>query len=130
MCGKLNLDVKAVWIRIFALFAVAVLLANTQCYATCARGACGSASVPSNCHHHHTKSPEGDPDPCPLQHNQFTGPGVGIAKVSLETTRILTLPVLAGDSIVAVKGLQFFSQVDTGSPPARCGLAMSSVLRV
>ena len=130
MCGKLNLDVKAVWIRILALFAVAVLLANTQCYARCARGACGSASVPSNCHHHHTTSPEGDPGPCPLQHNQFTGPGAGIAKVSLETTRFLTLPVLAGDSTVAVTGLQFLPQVDIGSPPARRGRSMSSVLRV
>jgi hypothetical protein len=130
LCGKLNLDVKAVWIRILALFAVAVLLANTQCYARCARGACGSASVPSNCHHRHTKSPEGDPGPCPLQHNQFTGPEAGIAKVSPATTRIITLPVLAGNSSVAVTGLHFLLQVDTGSPPAGHGLSMSSVLRV
>jgi hypothetical protein len=122
--------VKAVWIRIFALCAVAVLLANAQCYATCASFACGSASAPSDCHHHNHESPEGDQGPCPLQHNQFTGPEAGIAKVSLEITRILTLPVLAGDSTVAVTGLQFLPQVDTGSPPAGRGRSMSSVLRV
>jgi hypothetical protein len=121
--------VKTVWIRIFALFAVAVLLANTQCYAECASFACGSASPPSNCHRHH-KSSEEDPGRCPLQHNQFSSPEAGIAKVSLETIRSLTQPVLAWDSSVAVTGLQFLPQVDTGSPPARRGRSMISVLRV
>src|SRR5260370_29701277 len=115
--------------RIFAVFCVAVLLAVAQCYANWTSFACCSSSAPSNCHHYH-KSSEGDPGPCPLQHNQFFGPEAGIAKVSVEISTILTLPVLAGDSSAAVTGLQFLPQVDTGSPPARRGRAMSSVLRV
>jgi hypothetical protein len=129
-CGKFNSGVKAVWVRIFALFAFAVLLANAQCYAICTGDGCGLTRAPSNCHHHHPKSSDGDPGPCPFQHSQFSAPEAGIAKISLETTAIFVVPLLVGFSSAAVAGLHFLPRLATGSPPARGGGSTISVLRL
>jgi hypothetical protein len=117
------------WIRAFVLITVVALVANAQCYGTCGSAACGSAQTPSNgCHHQ--KPSQGDHAPCPHQHSEFSGPKVGTAKISLETTTILTLPVLAGEFSAVLTEPQFLSQIDTGSPPVGGACSTIAVLRI
>jgi hypothetical protein len=116
-------------IRVLALIGVAALLANAQCYAKCAMTAVDSGHAPSDsCHHR--ESSQGDPAPCPNQHAELSGPEAGIAKISLETTTVLSLPILTRDPSAAVRDPQVFAQVDTGSPPGGNCRSTISVLRV
>jgi hypothetical protein len=127
--AKLDLRMRAGWIRILALIGVAALLGNAQCYAKCVIAACGSSHAPSDsCHHQ--KTSQGDSAPCPRQYSDISGPEAGIARVSLETTTIVTLPVLTQDSSAVVSDPQFLAQVDTGSPPGRNCWSTISVLRL
>jgi hypothetical protein len=128
--AKLNSGMLAGRIRVFALIGVAALLANAQCYATCAMAAAGSGHAPSDDSCHHRKSSQGDPAPCPNQHSELSGPEAGIAKISLETTTILSLPILTQDSSAAVRDPQGFVKVDTGSPPGANCCSTISVLRI
>jgi hypothetical protein len=117
------------WIRVFVFVVVAALLANAQCFGYCFSAACGSAQTPPNsCHHQ--KPSQGDPAPCPHQHSEFSGPEVGIAKISLETTTILILPVLAGDLSAAVTEPPILIRSDSGSPPVGGACSTISVLRI
>jgi hypothetical protein len=117
------------WIRAFVLVAVAALFANAQCYANCLSATCGSAQAPRNSCHHQNPS-QGDKAPCPHQHSEFSGPEVGIAKTSIETTAIVTLPVVTEDSCAVLTEPQFLSRVDTSSPPGGDFYSMISVLRI
>jgi hypothetical protein len=120
---------RAGWLRVFSLIGVVALLANAQCYAKCVSASCDSDHAPSNsCHHQ--KSSQGDPAPCQSQYSEVSGPEAGIVKVSLETTAILTLPVLTQDSIAVARDPRFLTQVDTGSPPCRDCCSKISVLRI
>jgi hypothetical protein len=129
VCAKLDLRMRAGWIRILALIGVAALLGNAQCYAKCVSAPCGSGHAPSDsCHHQ--KTSQGDPASCPSQYSDISCPEAGIARISLETTTIVTLPVLTQDSSAAVRDPQFLTQVDTGSPPGRHCCSTISVLRI
>jgi len=91
--------------------------------------AASSGHAPSDsCHHR--ESSQGDPAPCPNQHAELSGPEAGIAKISLETTTILSLPILTQDSSAAVKDPQGLAQIDTGSPPGANYCSTISVLRI
>lgn len=116
------------WIRVSVLFAVAMLLANTQCYGACTAALRRSAEAPStSCHHH--KSSHGDDAACPYSHSEFAGPEVRIAQISVATA-IPILPVLAADSSAVIPEPPVFSQSDTGSPPGVDISLAISVLRI
>ena len=118
------------WARALGLVAVAALLANAQCYNTCALAACTSAQTPSNdCPKHHNKHSREDSSVCQHQHSEFTSPESGIAKVSVAAAVLIPAVLTAGSDVVFVEPL-FLSTPDTGSPPGRQVSPTISVLRI
>ena len=117
------------FVRIFALIAVAALLANAQCYDVCVSAAGESDHTPSSACHHQ-KSSQGGSIPCPHQYSEISSPEAGNAKISIETTTILTLPALTRDSSATAADSQFLPQADTASPPGGHGCSTISVLRI
>lgn len=118
------------WIRAFALIAVAALLANAQCYGTCGSAAYGSTQTHSTNSCHHQKSSHENDAPCPHQHSDFTGPAVGITKVTVAAATPI-LPMFEADSSAGVVESQFLSQVLIGSPPGSSHFCPTvSVLRI
>jgi hypothetical protein len=116
------------WIRAFGLIAMAALLANAQCYNTCALLACNSAQTPSNdCHQH--KSSHEDSSGCRHQHFEFMGPESGIAKI-IVAPAVPVVAVLAADPAVVLMEPLVASQPDTGSPPGAQTASAISVLRI
>lgn len=103
-------------IQLIVLTGVAALLANAQCYDKCLSAGGGADQAPSN-NCHHRKSSQGDSVPCPHQYAEIFSPEAGMARISLETSAILTLPVLTQDSSAVVRDPQFLELIDTGSPP-------------
>src|SRR5580698_7671445 len=119
---------RARWIRVLALVGVAALFANAECYAKCVSADCAPDPAPTkSCHHH--KSSQGNRAPCPSQYSEVSGPEAGIAKIGLDTTTIVALPVLAQDSSAVVSDPQSPAQIDTG-PPGRHSCSTISVLRI
>jgi hypothetical protein len=117
------------WMRLLSLIGVAAFLANAQCYAQCVSVACHAHDAPaSSCHRE--KPAHEEPAPCSHQYSQVSAPEAGVAKVSLETVAIATLPELTRDSIGAIGGLRFLSWADTGSPPGGRCCSTISVLRI
>lgn len=119
------------WTRALGLVAVAALLANAQCYNTCALAISRSAHTPSGgCHHH--KSPrssnEGDSG-CQHQHSEFIGPESGIAKVSIAPAVPILGLLTAGSAAVLIEPL-LLSMPDVGSPPGGQVSSAVSVLRI
>jgi hypothetical protein len=118
------------WIRVFVLVAVVALLANVQCYGTCWSGGYCPTQTTSTTSCHHQKSSHEDAVPCPHQHFDFTGPEIGIAKVSA-TAATLILPMLQADSSAVVLEPQLVSQLDNNSPPGSSHFCPTfSVLRI
>jgi len=114
--------------RAFVLFGAAALIANAQCYGTCATVACGSAQTPSGSCHHNKSSHESNGG-CLHQHSEFTVPEVGVAKVNVATA-IPILAVLTADVTIAAPELLRLPQADIGSPPGGCVVSTISVLRI
>lgn len=118
------------WSRALGLVAVAALLANAQCYNTCALTACTSAQTPSNdCPKHHHKPSREDSSGCQHQHSEFTGPESGIAKVSVAPAVLIPAVLTAGADAVFLEPL-FLPTPDTGSPPRSQGSPAISILRI
>jgi hypothetical protein len=116
------------WTRALGLIAVAALLANAQCYNTCALAACISAQTPSNgCHHH--KSSHEDGSGCQHQHSEFIGPESGIAKVSVAPAVPILAVLTPGSAVVLIEPL-LLSSPDAGSPPGGQVSSAISVLRI
>src|SRR6266536_196347 len=105
------------WTRTFVLFASAALLANAQCYGSCATVTCGSPQTPSGSCHHNKSSHESNAG-CVHQHSEFTGPEVGVAKINVATP-IPILAVLSADVTVAAPERLHLPQADVGWPPGR-----------
>jgi len=119
------------WSRALGLVAVAALLANAQCYNTCALAACNPAQTPSDgCHHHKSShSSHEDGSGCQHQHAEFTGPESGIVKVSAAPAVPILAVHTAGPAVVLIEPL-LLSQPDTGSPPGGQVSPAISVLRI
>jgi hypothetical protein len=118
------------WSRALGLVAVAALLANAQCYNTCALTACTSAQTPANdCPKHHNKPSHEDGSGCQHQHSEFTSPESGIAKVSVAPAVLIPAVLTAGSDVVFVESL-LLSTPDTGSPPDGQISPAISVLRI
>ena len=119
------------WTRALGLIAVAALLANAQCYKTCALAACTPAQTPSNdCHHHkspHSSDEEGSS--CQHQHSEFTGPESGLVKVSIAPVAPFLAVFTAGPAVVLIEPL-LQSSPDIGSPPGGQISSAISVLRI
>ena len=121
------------WSRALGLVAVAALLANAQCYDTCAVAACKPVQTPSSdCPQHHQKpshsSHEGGSG-CQHQHSEFTGPESGIAKVNVAPVVPVLAVLTAGPAPVLIEPL-LLSKPDTGSPPDDQVPSVISVLRI
>jgi hypothetical protein len=118
------------WTRALGLIAVAALLANAQCYDTCAVAACKTAQTPSSdCPlHHDNPSHEGSPD-CLHHHSEFTSPESGTVKVSVAPL-VSILAVLTEDSAVVLIEPLLLSTPDSGSPPGDQASPAISVLRI
>lgn len=117
------------WTRLIGLIAVAALIANAQCYNTCAL-AYSAAEIPSNgCHQHHHKSSHEDSSGCQHEHSEFIGPEAGIVKTGVAQA----VPVLAvsteGSALVVIEP-PLLSTPDTGSPPGDQVSSALSVLRI
>lgn len=117
------------WTRLIGLIAVAALIANAQCYNTCAL-AYSAAEIPSNgCHQHHHKSSHEDSSGCQHEHSEFIGPEAGIVKTGVAQA----VPVLAvsteGSALVVIEP-PLLSTPDTGSPPGGQVSSALSVLRI
>ena len=118
------------WTRALGLVAVAALLANAQCYDTCAAAACKAAPAPSNdCPQHRQKSSHEDSSDCLHHHSEFTGPESGIAKANVASPVPVLAVVTAGSAVVLIEPL-LLSRPDTGSPPDDQGPSAISVLRI
>jgi hypothetical protein len=114
--------------RACVLIAAAALIANAQCYVTCATVTCGSAQTPSgSCHHNKSSHPSNAR--CVHQHSEFTGPEIGIAKVNVATA-IPLLAVLTADVTIAVPERLHLPLADIGSPPGGRIFSAISVLRI
>jgi len=121
------------WSRALGLFAVAALLANAQCYDTCAVAVCKPVQTSSNdCPQHHHKpshsSHEGGSG-CQHQHSEFTGPESGIAKVNVAPAVPVLAVLTAGPAPVLIETL-LLSKPDTGPPPGDQIHPANSVLRI
>ncbi len=114
--------------RAFVLVAVAALVANAQCYGSCATVTCSSAQTPSGSCHHNRSSHESSAG-CVHQHSEFTRPEVGFAKVNVATA-ISILAVLTADVTIASPERLRLPQADIGSPPGAPILSTISVLRI
>lgn len=120
----------SVWSRALGLVAVAALLANAQCYDTCAVAASKAAETPSSgCPQHHQKSSHEDGSGCQHQHSEFTGPESGIAKVNVAAA-VPILAVLTPSSAVVLIEPLLQSSPDLGSPPSDQVSSTITVLRV
>ena len=118
------------WSRALGLVAVAALLANAQCYNTCALTACTSAQTPSNdCPKHHHKPSRENSSGCQHQHSEFTSPESGIAKVSVAPAVLIPAILTAGSDLVFVEPF-LLSTPDNGSPPGGQVSPVISVLRI
>ena len=114
--------------RAFVLVALAALVANAQCYGSCATVTCGSAQTPSGSCHHNRSSHESSAG-CVHQHSEFTGAEVGVAKVNVATA-IPFLAVLIATVTIAAPERPQLPQADIGSPPGGRILSTISVLRI
>ena len=116
------------WSRAFALIAVLVLIGNAACLGECVAGGCGLAKAPtSRCHHH--KSSSDETAPCPHQHNEFSSPEIGIAKINI----VSSVAAIAWPPAAITSGLlltPFCLKPDVGSPPGPPTLSQVSVLRI
>ena len=120
----------SVWSRALGLVAVAALLANAQCYDTCAVAASKAAETPSSsCPQHHQKSSHEDGSGCQHQHSEFTCPESGIAKVSAAAA-VPILAVLTPSSAMILIEPLLQSSPDIGSPPGGQVSSAISVLRI
>ena len=120
----------AAWSRALGLFAVAALLANAQCYDTCAVAACKPVQTPSNdCPQHHHKPSHEDSYSCQHQHSEFIGPESGIAKVSVAPAVPILAVLTPGSAVVLIEPL-LQSSPDIGSPPGGQISSAISVLRI
>ena len=118
------------WTRALGLVAVAALLANAQCYNTCALAACTSAPTPSNdCSQHHHKPSHEDGSGCQHQHSEFIGPESGIAKVSVAPAVPFLGVLIARSAAVLIEPLLLL-QPATSSPPDGQVSSAISVLRI
>ena len=118
------------WSRALGLVAVAALLANAQCYDTCALAACKAAQTPSSdCPQHHQKPSHEDSSGCLHHQSEFTGPESGIAKVNVAPTVPILALLTAGSAVVLIERL-LLSKPDTGSPPRDQVPPAISVLRI
>ena len=116
--------------RLFVLVAMAALVLNVQCYATCWSDAnISTQTAPTKSCHHQKSSHEGAA-PCLHQHSDFTGPEVATSKVSVAAATLI-LPTLQADSNAVAIAPQFASQRNTGSPPGSSPFHLTvSVLRI
>ena len=118
------------WSRALGLVAVAALLANAQCYDTCAVAACKAAQTPSNdCPQHRQKSSHEDSSDCLHHHSEFTGPESGIATVNVAPAVPILAVLTAGSAAVLIETL-LLSKPDTCSPPGDKVPFAISVLRI
>jgi hypothetical protein len=118
------------WIRALGLVAVAALLANAQCYNTCALAACTSAQTPSNdCPQHRHKPSHENSSDCQHQHSEFIGPESGIAKVSIAPAAPFLGVLTVGSAAVLIEPLLLL-QPATSSPPGGQVSSAISVLRI
>ena len=118
------------WTRALGLIAVAALLANAQCYNTCALAACNPAQTPSDgCHHHKSSHSSEDGSGCQHQHAEFISPESGIVKVSAASAVPILAVLTAGPAVALIEPL-LLSQLDTGSPPGGQFSSAISVLRI
>ena len=116
------------WIRVFVLFAAAALVANAQCYGTCATVTCGSAQSPGGSCHHDKSSHERNAG-CVHQNSEVTGPEVGVAKVNVATV-IPNVGVLTADVTIAASERLHLPQAYIGSPPGGRIFSTISVFRI
>jgi hypothetical protein len=118
------------WTRALGLVAVAALLANAQCYDTCAVAASKAAATPSNsCPQHHQKSSHEDSSGCQHQHSEFISPESGIVKVSVAPVVSILAVLAEGSAVVLIEPL-LQSSPDIGSPPHGPVSPAISVLRI
>ena len=118
------------WTRVVGLVAVAGLLANAQCYNTCALATSRSAQTPSNgCHHQKAPSSHEDEPGCHHQHSEFTGAETGVAKVSVASSAPI-LPEFTPGSVVVLIERPLLSRPDTSPPPGGQASSAVSILRI
>jgi hypothetical protein len=117
-------------IRVLVLVMVTAVLANAQCYNTCATADSPPAqSSGDNCHHHHHQSPPTG-GVCQHQHASVTSPenGTGLSKLATTCSLFATL----GPQELSVSQLANRPAVvlqDT-SPPGEQTAPSSTVLRI
>lgn len=116
------------WTRAFVLAVAAALVANAQCYSTCATATYDSAQTPAGSCHHHKSSHESNAG-CVHQHSEFSGPEVGVAKVNIPAA-LPILAVLTADVRFAAPEWLHSPQADNGWPPGGRLLSTISVLRI
>ena len=113
---------------LFVLIAAVALIANAQCYGTCATVTCGSGQTPDG-HCHHNKSSHQSDAACGHNHSEFTGPEVGVAKINVTTAIPLAAVPTANVTIAAPERLHL-PLADIGSPPGGRVLSTISILRI
>jgi hypothetical protein len=123
-------NMLAGWSRALGLVAVAALLANAQCYDTCAVAACKASQTPSSdCPLHHHKSSHEDSSGCLHHHSEFISPESAIAKVNLAPVVPIVAVLTASSEMVLIEPF-LLSTPDTGSPPGGQASPAISVLRI
>jgi hypothetical protein len=121
------------WLRVFALVPVALLMAEAQCMASCAAGACtpAQASFPGNCHHHGQVPRDGSH--CPYQHSVFASPEDGAALASAPVAiqiHPVTAELAGGPMTGAAEPVPTTFPSAAPSPPFATFATTISVLRI
>jgi hypothetical protein len=113
--------------RAIVLVAVAALIGNAYCFATCASTACASTKTPcNNCHHQQSSHENGAR--CPHQHTEFAAPEAGIPKMN-DATAAAMLPTPPASSDTISPEPDFLSQSEVASSPGHPSRSLS-VIRI